>query len=262
MATSGSWNISWASGYWDQQYNYKDYHWSGNWSKSGNTITLSNMKLWMTFTYVSGGTGVTDTVTVTGGSAQTVTFPTFSNTYTSSQASISNTSFTVSGTATSKTIQIEIAGENTGSTTIYFDATYVAPTTPTITATANSGSSITINYGTTSFGNPSTGTIYLYYGTSSSTITTLLDTKTTTGTNTFTHTGLNGNTTYYYRTRAYNGQLYSSYVSTSATTKAPLYGSVGGQTKTVQKLYGSVNGQTKAIQKFYGSVNGQTKRIY
>lgn len=260
MATSGSFEKVWQSSYWDQPSNIKYYHWTGNWSKNGNTITLSNMQLWMTFTYTSGGTGVTDVVTVTGGSAQTVYYANFSNTYTSPAVSINNTSFTVSSSQTSSTISIQIQGENTGSTTIYYDSTYVAPTTPTISAVVN-GTSVTITYGTTSFGNPSTGTITLYGGTSANPTTSIASSNTT-GNNTYTHTGLSPNTTYYYRTRATNGQLNSSYASTTATTSSPFYGSINAKSKLIQKFYGSVGGKTKQVIKFYGSVNGKTKRIF
>ena len=264
MATSGSWNIQWASSYWDQPSNYKQYHWSGNWNKSGNTIILSNMKLWMTFTYPSGGTGVTDVVTVTGGSQETVTFPNFNNTYTSGVANVSSTSFSVNPNATSAGIQIAIVGENTGSTTIYFDATYQPPTTPTLTVTATSSTSISITYGTTSFGNPSSGNIVLKYGTSGSTINTVLDTQSTTGNHTFTHTGLTPNTTYYYKATATNTQSLSASSATKSITtpKPPMYGSVNKQTKTVVKFYGSVNGLSKNVVKYYGSVNGKTEQIF
>ena len=132
MATSGSWNISWQSGYWSQTYNTKYYHWSGNWSKSGTTITLSNMSLYMSFTYASGGYGVTDSVTVTGGSAQTVSYPDFNNAYNTGSVSLSNTSFSVNSSDTSKTISCAIVGETTGSTTISFDPTGTAPSGLTI----------------------------------------------------------------------------------------------------------------------------------
>lgn len=242
MATSGSWEISWQSSYWDQPSNPKYYHWSGNWTKSGNTITLSGMKLWMSFTYVSGGYGVTDVVSTTGGSSYTISYPNFSNTYQTDKVSLNNSSFTVGSTATSATISCVISGENTGSTTINFDATYVAPTTPTISATALNTTQVSITYGTTSFGRPNSGTVTLYGGTSANP-TTVIDTTTSTGDKTFTHTGLNPGTTYYYRARANNGQLNSNYsTELSATTDvATLYGSVNDEAKRIEKLYGSVD---------------------
>lgn len=96
----------------------------------------------------------------------------------------------------------------------------VAPTTPTVSAsnpgTTNSNS---VTWGTTSMGTPSSGTVYLYGGTSASP-TTQLTTKTTVGNTTYTHSSLAANTKYYYRARADNGQ-WSSYSSdATATTKA------------------------------------------
>ena len=262
MATSGSWEVSWQSTYWSTPSNIKYYHWSGQWNKNGNTITLSNMQLWMSFTYPSGGTSVTDVVTVTGGSAQTVSFPDFSNTYSTGAAYISNTSFTVQPTATAYQISILISGENTGYATINFDPTYVAPTKPTISAVV-SGTSVVLTYGTSSFGNPSTGTVNLLYGTTSSTVTTQLESKTTTGNSTYTHTGLTPNATYYYRVRATNGQLLSWSDTISVTiTALPYYGSVNDKTKLIVKYYGSVNGQSKSIVKYYGSVGGKTKLLF
>ena len=148
--------------------------------------------------------------------------------------------------------------------TVTLATPYVAPTTPTISASNISATSNTITYGTTSFGNPATGTVTLYGGTTANP-TTVLDTYNATGDHTFTHTGLTPETTYYYRAKANNGQLDSSYsTEVSATTQSAgkLYGSVNGETKRVVKLYGSVNGQTKEITKLYGSVGGVTKRIY
>lgn len=261
MATSGTWEISWASGTWSGYP--KAYHWAGSFSRSGNTISLSNMRLWFTVSGSSASAyGITDSVTVTGGSAQTVTWN-FSGSTTSNIVWLNNTSFSVGTSDTSANIQCIIAGEVTGSTTIYFDPAYVAPATPTISATASGPNTISVTYGTTSFGNPSSGTVTLYGGTSSSP-TTSLNTNNTTGNKTFSHTGLVPGITYHYRARANNGQLSSNY-STEITVTTPfigMYGSVNGITKKVVKLYGSVNGQTKEIKKLYGSVNGVTKRIF
>ena len=122
MATSGSFETSWQSNYWSSSSNIKYYHWTGNWSRSGNTITLSGLRLWLTFTYNSSGSG-TDSVTVTGGSAQNVTFTAAG--LASNIVSLNNTSFAVSSGATSTRIYCYIAGEVTGSVQINFDG---APT--------------------------------------------------------------------------------------------------------------------------------------
>lgn len=96
----------------------------------------------------------------------------------------------------------------------------VAPNTPTISASANGVNAVNVTYGTSSFGNPSSGTVYLY-GTASGS-TTSITSKTSTGNSTYSHTGRTGNTRYYYRSRASNGQLWSSYSSeVSAVTLAP-----------------------------------------
>lgn len=130
--------------------------------------------------------------------------------------------------------------------TVTLNSPYVAPTKPTVSAVADSATQISITYGTTSFGNPSTGTVYLYGGTSAAP-TTQITSKTTTGNSTYTYTGLSPNTTYYFRARANNGQLNSSYsTEVSATTPSAraLYGSVSGQTKAITKLYGPVEKMT------------------
>lgn len=139
----------------------------------------------------------------------------------------------------------------------------IAPNTPTVSIDNVSSNSITLTYGTSSFGYPSTGTVSLCGGTSSSP-TNVIDTYNETGNKTFTFNGLTPETTYYFRAKADNGILTSDYsADVSATTllATKLYGSVNGETKQIVKLYGSVNGETKQITKLYGSVNGETKRI-
>ena len=139
----------------------------------------------------------------------------------------------------------------------------VAPATPTVSVDSVSSDSVSLTYGTTSFGNPPTGTVTLFGGTSSSPTTTI-DTYNSTGNKTFTFSILNPATTYYFRAVASNGTLSSNYsTEVSATTlqAMKLYGSVNNKTKQIQKLYGSVNGKTKRIDKLYCSVGGVTKRI-
>lgn len=218
MATSGSWEISWQSSYWNTTANPKYYHWKGKWAKSGNTIRLYDQQLWLTFTQSSWGSG-TDTVTTTGGSAQSVTFSPSGGT-TSNVVSLNDSSFSVTSSQTSATIQCVIDGEVTGSTTINFDATIIAPTVPTVSATALV-SAIDIDYGTTSFGQPSSGTVSLYGGTSTNP-TTQIASKTTTGTSTVRYdTSVVANTAYYFRARATNGSATSNYSSTVTAVTRP-----------------------------------------
>lgn len=91
-----------------------------------------------------------------------------------------------------------------------------APNKPTVSINTPYVASVIVTYGTSSFGNPSSGTVYLYGGTSSSP-TTQITSKTSTGNSNYQHTGLTGNTKYYYRARAKNSQLWSSY-STEVST--------------------------------------------
>lgn len=137
------------------------------------------------------------------------------------------------------------AFEGTWSKDVVFPVPYVAPDTPTISATATGPTSISITYGTTSFGNPSTGIVTLY-GDTTANPTTSIDTTNTTGDKIYTYTGLTPNTTYYFRAKANNGQLDSAY-STEITVTTPID----------NRLYGSVNGQTKEIIKLYGPIDQQ-----
>ena len=98
---------------------------------------------------------------------------------------------------------------------------YTKPAKPTVSTSVSSDTQINVTYGTTSWGNPNSGTVYLYGGTSTAP-TTQIASKTTTGNSTYSHTGLSANTMYYYRARANNGQLNSDYsTEVSAVTKAP-----------------------------------------
>lgn len=149
--------------------------------------------------------------------------------------------------------------EGTWSKDVIFPVPYVAPDTPTISATATGPTSISITYGTTSFGNPSTGIVTLY-GDTTANPTTSIDTTNTTGDKTYTYTGLTPNTTYYFRAKANNGQLDSAY-STEITVTTPinngLYGSVNGEAKRVIKLYGPVEETIYEyrVTNFYGINN-------
>lgn len=216
MATSGTFNIAWNSGWFDIQTNYKQYHWSGTWTKNGNIITLSNQKIYLTFRYVCSAYGYYDTISTSGGSAVRYNFPTWSNTTTSSEVSLNNSSFGVDSSATSATITCAITDEVTGSTTISFDPTYQAPATPTVTASNITYNSLKVTYGTTSFGYPTTGAIYLY-GSTNSEPSTVIAFSNSTGDHEVNISGLVGNTAYHYRSNANNGQRTSAY-STEITS--------------------------------------------
>lgn len=104
--------------------------------------------------------------------------------------------------------------------------TYTAPSTPSVSI-SKSTSSATVSYSTSSFGNPSTGTLYLY-GTGSSSTSTVTSTSSRSSTYYF-YPSYAG--TYYFRARAYNGQLWSSYsneASVSFSATAPSSASVSG----------------------------------
>ena len=128
--------------------------------------------------------------------------------------------FVISGltTGTTYTIQFRVsttAGNKPGSTLT--QKTAKAPEKPTVTATTAGKATNTVTYGTTSFGYPEAGTIYLYGGTSTAP-TTQLASKTTTGNSSYTHSSLTPNTKYYYRARALNTKNYWSNYSTEVTS--------------------------------------------
>lgn len=142
---------------------------------------------------------------------------------------------------------------------------YIPVPTPTLTALDATTNSTDISWLVGDGVGSLNGTGYVYGGTSPSPTTQLFTTNLQY--TTFTHSGLDPNTTYYYRARvqAPNGTWGSYCPDLNITTRSGvdnLYGSVNGQTKKITELYGSVNGQTKKITKLYGSVNGQTKRIF
>lgn len=135
-----------------------------------------------------------------------------------------------------------------GSTSLSGDALLpvfvTAPNTPTISAAMTSDTTIEITYGTTSFGNPSTGTVTLYGGTNSSP-TTVIDTYNAVGNKTFTYTMASSDDTYYFRAKATNGQVDSDY---SIEVRIGRAGAIS--------FYGSVNSVATSISDFLGSVAG------
>lgn len=258
MAASGTFSRTWASGTWAGKA--KNYNWTGNWARSGNTISLTNMKIWMSMVNSSHtGTGSgTDTITVSpGGSAQSVTF-TWSGGNASNVRTLNNVSFTVSGTATSQTLSCIITGENTGTVSISFDG---VPNTPTISESFSNSTQNNITYGTTSFNGGTSGTVYLYGGTSTAP-TTQINSKTTTGDTTYQHTGLTRNTRYYYRARAKNSMGWSSYSTeisgvTGAGAKSWSVSSYS-TTSIVISYTTAVGGGVYAQQMQYSLDNGST----
>ena len=177
-------------------------------------------------------------------------------------------SFSVGTTTTSKTLYLRASNNEDAQIpfTVTFPSGVVAPNKPTISINGTTENTVTIVYGTTSFGTPSTGTVTLYGGTSPNP-TTAIATSNTTGDHTFTHIGLTTGTTYYYRARANNGQASSSYsieVSAIPSTTKPivLYGSVSNLAKRITTLYGPEQGGATQISRLYGSVNGEARLIH
>ena len=151
------------------------------------------------------------------------------------------------------------------SDTVLLPAFIIAPTNPTLTIVNDNAHQNTITFGTSSFGNPSSGNIKLWRSTSSSfSSQTLLATETTVGAHTYVDTGLTADTTYYYRTRAANASANSEYTSGSVTTRKAVYvPDENDETILVQKLVVPYNGLSKYVIKLYrGDSNDEAERIY
>lgn len=156
------------------------------------------------------------------------------------------------------------------SDTVVLPAFIIAPSTPTLSIVNNNAHQNTITYGTSSWGQPNSGNIKLWVADNPSfTSETLLQTKTTTGSNVFVHTSLTADTTYYYRTLATNGSASSNYVSESVTTRKALYVPTPNdpeetnETILVQKLLVPFNGLSKNVIKLYrGNADDEAERIF
>ena len=154
-------------------------------------------------------------------------------------------------------------------TTDSIDPAYKAPNKPTVSGLGVDARTNKITFGTSSFGYPASGNVYLYGGTSNNP-TTQIASKTTTGNSTFTHSGLRPNTTYYYRARAKNSNNSWSDYSDVITVKTPPailvpYPNNPAQsntTKNVKKIEVPLNGLAKNATKLYRSVGGVAQRIY
>lgn len=167
-----------------------------------------------------------------------------------------------SSTSLSATWQV-INYSTTASETVTMPTFQIAPNVPTVSVSNNDPYQNSVTFGTSSFGIPSSGTVYLYGGTSNNP-TIQLTSKGTLGNSTFTHSGLRPNTTYYYRARAKNtADLWSGYSATiSITTKRAVYVSYEDKTKLVRKLEVPFNGLARKVLKLYDSDDEKARRIY
>lgn len=173
--------------------------WSDTWGDDAASITFNGQTVSAPYWY----TGTVDGTWRTIDSASGFTVSTSGGTY----------SWSFNNPLTGSVLQC--------SGTIDIPAQQVAPNTPTVSVVTNSYKALNITWGTSSFGSPNTGTVYLYYGTSASP-TTQATSKATTGNSLLTMDILAANTKYYYRSRAKNtADLWSSYSSdVTGVTKA------------------------------------------
>lgn len=173
--------------------------------------------------------------------------------------------FTITGLASGETYPIDTRISTTAGIANYstrlWQTTAQAPTKPTTSSSNTSYSQNTVTYGTTSFGVPASGTVYLYGGTSTAP-TTSLTSKTTTGNSSYSHTGLTPNTKYYYRSRAKNSKDYWSSYSSESTQVTRSYltaASVQSYTTTsITVSYTIAAGGGELAQNIQYSIDGGT----
>lgn len=252
-------------GFWGSSNNTMYGTLNGTVSRSGNTVTLSGMTLKITSRYTSTGSG---TIWFeVNGTRTSIYVNAGSGTTNLGTHNLNNTSFGVTTTQTSKDVSWLSSDSKSGSFTVTFPSGATVPNTPTNSLVGYGAGSITVSYGTDSFGTAGAGTVRLYMATTSNFSDEIeIDSKTTTGQSSYTKTGLTHRNSYYFRSRATSTVGNSSYSTTLGpivpNPAVKIYGSVAGKTKMVLIPYGSVAGKTKKITKIYASVNGKTKLIF
>ena len=161
-------------------------------------------------------------------------------------------------------------GKNSATSSTVNATTYSSPTAPTISATVNSDTQITVTYGTTSFGTAGSGTVYLQQSTNNSTWTQIAS-KTTTGNSTKAVTGLTGSTKYYFKAYVVAGGETTSAATTNATTNASYTAPTGvSGTINTNAAWGTASstvnvtewGVNSSAGTYIISKNGTTTNIY
>lgn len=229
------------------------------------TISASNINAVsnsISYGTTSFGTPSTGTVYLYGGTSNNPT------TQIASKTTTGTSTFTHSSLSPNMTYYYRARAYNGSAYSDYSNVVTVKtpsanPATPTISVAVVNAHSIKITFGTTSFGYPNSGTVYLYGGTSS-TPTTQITSKTTTGNSTYTYSNLSGNTQYYFRARAYNGTYWSDYsVTVNITTPFALYVPTSSNKAILtRQIYASQGGLARPIKKLYDSSSGKARRIY
>lgn len=185
-------------------------------AKSATVASTTSIKI--SYTTAAGGTALTKNIQYSLDNTNWTTGATVSaGTATSGNFTISNLT---PGTAYTVYLRVNTSAGSTASGSVTA-TTYKVPDTPTVSVTNASATSNTVTYGTASFNTPASGTVYLYGGTSS-TPTTQLASKTTTGNSNYTHSGLAANTIYYYRAKASNTGGSSAYSSVKSVVTRPV----------------------------------------
>ena len=217
------------------------------------SVTLTGLSLGLSSPTAYQGTktmhfilgGVTNVLNVTGGSTYLGTFQ------------LQDVDITVQDIQNRAFVVIRCDGYST-TFTVNFPSYPAKPVVKLVSKTPNS---ITVQYGTDSFGDGATGgTVTLKSGDST------LDTYSEAASHkTFTYSGLDPETTYTFSvsaTNSYNNTSDGTDLEVTTPKAVAMYGSVNNFAKNIDKIYGSLNGQTKEIAKIYGSLDGVTKRIF